>query len=455
MDPRKDKGIIWIILLIMIVGVSVSVAFEKKYTNRIYPRVTINGIAFGGKTPKDVEDYWLSQNKPFANMKFEFRYANNIATISGTDLDIGYDATLSANQAYAVGRSGYIGSDIIAKFAKKQVNLTPFFRWKTDILDDTLTKLAQHIDVPMQNALFHFANGKVAAFKASHDGKKVNMFEAKRRFVTALLAANGEKQTIIPIDVPVDILKPKITTDHVNGFGIKEMIGRGYSQFHGSLPGRIHNVALAASRLNGILIKPGETFSFNDAVGDISAATGYQSAYIIKEGKTVMGDGGGVCQVSTTFFRAALAAGLPILSRTAHDYRVHYYEEGGFKPGIDATVFGPSVDLVVKNDTPSYILIQTKMDAPNSNLTFELYGTSDGRIAQIFNQRLWDEIPPPPDLYQDDPTLTKGEIKQVDFSAWGAKASFQYKVTRKNEVLEDTTFTSNFKPWQAIYLRGV
>ena len=88
------------------------------------------------------------------------------------------------------------------------------------------------------------------------------------------------------------------------------------------------------------------------------------------------------------------------------------------------------------------------------SLTFELYGTSDGRSAQILNQIVYGEIPPPPDLYQDDPTLAPGQIKQVDFAAWGAKASFQYRVTRGNEVLQNQTFTSNFQPWQAVYLRG-
>jgi vancomycin resistance protein YoaR len=189
-------------------------------------------------------------------------------------------------------------------------------------------------------------------------------------------------------------------------------------------------------------------------VGDISAATGYQSAYIIKDGRTVLGDGGGVCQVSTTLFRAALAAGLPIIERHAHAYRVHYYEEGGFKPGLDATVYGPTYDLKFKNDTPTSILIQVKTDVANLSLTFDLYGTGDGRKAQISNQKLWDITPPPPDLYQDDPTLPKGTVKQVDFAAWGAKASFDYLVTRGTEVLESTTFVSNFRPWQAVYLKG-
>ncbi len=451
-------GELWGILILLFMSLAASSIFEKRFANRIYPNVTINGIPFGGKTPQEVEDFWLKANTPFATMKFEFQFENTIATISGSQLDIGYDATLSAKQAFLVGRSGHIGSDIVSKFLKKEVNLTPFFRFKTQTFDDFLATLVKRIDIPVQNALFSYKEGRVAAFKPSKDGRRINMLETRKRFAAALLAADTTNPpaggTLLHIALPVETIKPTVTTDQVNTFGIKELIGRGYSQFHGSIPGRIYNVALAASRLNGVLIKPGETLSFNNTVGEISAATGYQSAYIIKEGRTVLDDGGGVCQVSTTLFRAALNAGLPILTRTAHAYRVHYYEEGGFKPGIDATVFSPSVDLKIKNDTANYILIQTKTDKANMNLTFELYGTRDGRTAQILNHKVWGITPPPPDLYQDDPTLPKGTTKQVDFAAWGTKASFQYKVMRGKEILQDTTFTSDFRPWQAIYLRG-
>ena len=151
--------------------------------------------------------------------------------------------------------------------------------------------------------------------------------------------------------------------------------------------------------------------------------------------------------MSTTLFRAALNAGLPIVERRAHAYRVHYYEEGGFKPGLDATIYSPSVDFKFTNNTAQSILIQTKIDIDNLNLTFMLYGTSDGRKAEILNHKVWGESSPPAPLYQDDPTLPKGVVRQVDFSAWGANASFQYKVTRRGEILEDTTFTSNFRPW--------
>ena len=231
------------------------------------------------------------------------------------------------------------------------------------------------------------------------------------------------------------------------------MVGKGISYFRGSIPSRIHNIQLASLKMNGILIPPGETFSFNKTLGDVSQSTGYQEAYIIKEGRTILGDGGGVCQVSTTLFRAVLNAGLPILERHAHAYRVSYYEQNS-DVGLDATVFDPTADLKIKNDTLAHLLIQTQFDPKNSRLTFELYGTSDGRKITLSKSRIWDQTPPPPDLYQDDPTLPPGKVKQIDWKAWGAKVAFDYKVERNGEILQNRTFYSNYRPWQAIYLRG-
>ena len=235
--------------------------------------------------------------------------------------------------------------------------------------------------------------------------------------------------------------------------GIKELIGKGESTFHGSIASREHNVALTAAKLNGVLVAPGDVFSFNQTVGDISAATGFQAAYIIKDGRTILGDGGGVCQGSTTLFRAVLDAGLPILERQAHAYRVSYYEQNA-KPGFDATVYDPTADLKFKNDTPGHILIQTKVDLVKNYLRIEFYGTGDGRKVSIGNIRLWNQTPPPPDIYQDDPSLPAGTVKQVDWKAWGAKAAFDWKVVRNGEVLQEKTFFSNYRPWQAVYLKG-
>lgn len=428
--------------------------FERAYDGKIYPNVTINGQPFGGKTKNAVASYWNAKNTPFETAQFELVFEDKIATISGSDIGLGYDADLSATQAYLVGRSSGFFTNLYQKFFTKNINLEPYFRWKEDMTNSVVSNLSDQIDIPAEDALFRFEDNKVTQFRPSKDGRQLHVAATKSQLKAAFSEVASSSRQRISIPLSVGVLHPSVTTDTANTYGIKELIGRGYSEFSGSIPGRIHNVALASSRLNGVLIKPGETFSFVDALGDISAATGYQSAYIIKDGKTILGDGGGVCQVSSTLFRAAMDAGLPIVERHSHAYRVHYYEEGGFKPGIDATVFSPSVDLKIKNDTTSYILIQTKPDTKNLTLIFELYGTKDGRKAELLDHKVWGESPPPPPLYQEDPTLPKGVTRQVDWAAWGAKASFQYKVTRNGEVLQDTTFYSNFRPWQAVYLTG-
>jgi len=207
------------------------------------------------------------------------------------------------------------------------------------------------------------------------------------------------------------------------------------------------------SKFKGILVPPNEEVSFNNILGDVSSLTGYKAAYVIKDGKTVLGDGGGVCQVSTTLFRALLDAGLPITERRAHAYRVGYYEQG-FPPGLDATVYYPTTDLKFKNDTPAYILIQPTINLTDLSLVFEIYGTDDGRVATTTKPVITSQTAPPPDLYVDDPTLPLGTIKQIEHKAWGAKVIFDYKVTRGEETLIDQKFVSNYRAWQAVYLRG-
>lgn len=449
----NKRRLLLITISIVLLGIIASLSFENRYTNRIYPGVSVDGIPFGGKTREEIISYWQKHNEPFHTAEFELPFEGEVATLSGSLLDVGYDATLSATQAYLVGRSGYLLSDLFRKFIQP-TNLALSFHWEESVLDESLEALADKINIPVQDALFQFNEGRVTLFRPSREGRNLNIASSKKQFEKLLPSIPTKKQELFSVSLVVDTIHPSITTDQVNSFGIKELIGRGFSTFAGSIPGRVHNIVLAASRINGVLIKPGEVFSFNGGVGDISAATGYQSAYIIKDGRTVLGDGGGVCQVSTTLFRAALAAGLPIVERFAHAYRVHFYEDGGFKPGLDATVYSPNYDLKFKNDTQNYILIQAKPDIKKQTLTFELYGTSDGRTAQVTNHKVWDVKPAPPPLYQEDPTLPPGVTKQVDWAASGAKASFDYTVRRNGETLTEKTFFSNFRPWQAVYLQG-
>ncbi len=319
-------------------------------------------------------------------------------------------------------------------------------------IKDFAQNLAKTVNRPPEDAAFRFENNRVTLFRPSKDGLVLEEIRFVEEFEKALLALENE-ETQPEMVLPVSKTPAKIATGDVNSLGIKELIGRGTSLFYGSIPERIHNINLASLKISGTLVAPGEEFSFNQTLGDVSADTGFKQAYIIKEGRTVLGDGGGVCQVSTTLFRAILNAGLPITERHAHAYRVHYYEDD-LGPGFDATVFDPTADLKFKNNTSAHLLIQGSVNVKAKKLIFEIYGTSDGRVAEISKARVWDKVPPPPDLYQDDPTLPIGTIKQVDWAAWGAKTAFDYLVTRGSEVLEKKTFFSYYKPWQAVYLRG-
>lgn len=311
-----------------------------------------------------------------------------------------------------------------------------------------LMLIKQRIETEPKNAVFNFDQGKVIEFSPEVNGVAIEERIFKENLTKTIMLADRTD-----LEIPVKITEPKVKTGDINNLGIKTLVGVGTSKFHGSIPNRIHNLTLASARLNGALVAPGETFSLGQTIGDVSKATGYLEAYVISEGRTVLGDGGGVCQVSTTLFRAILNAGLPIVERKAHAYRVHYYEED-LGPGYDATVFFPSADLKFTNDTPGYLLIQTKVDAKNFSMRYEIYGTPDGRVATISPAKIYSQTPPLPTIYQDDPTLPIGTTKQVDWSAWGAKVSFDYKVTRSGEVLQDRTFYSTYQPWAAIYLKG-
>lgn len=321
-------------------------------------------------------------------------------------------------------------------------------------LTNEVKLISSKINRPPQDSVFVINGGKVSEFKPSRNGLVVKELDLKSKLVDAINQLATIKDTTIVLQIPTVVTEPKIKNEDVNNLGISTLLGRGVSYFKGSIPNRVHNIELAQSKFTGILIRPDETLSFNSILGDVSSLTGYKSAYVIQDGKTVLGDGGGVCQVSTTLFRAALNAGLQIAERRAHSYRVGYYEQQS-QPGFDATIYYPTTDFKFKNNTGKHILIQPILNKSNSSLTFEIYGTDDGRRVEISKAVVSNVVNPEEDLYIDDATLNPGEIKQVEYRANGARVSFTYKVTRNGEVLSDNKFISVYKPWRAVFLRGI
>jgi len=262
------------------------------------------------------------------------------------------------------------------------------------------------------------------------------------------------------IALQFDTLTPAVTNETTGEeLGITELVHEEISYFYGSDDARVQNIRTASAQFHGLLIPPGATFSMADALGNISLENGYAEALIIYGGQTIQGVGGGVCQVSTTLFRAAFFAGFPIPERHAHAYRVSYYEmrrDGSKDPnlaGLDATVYVPIVDMKFINDTGHWLLMETYMGQYYS-LTWKFYGTDDGRTVDWQTTGPTNVIPAPDPLYRENPDLKEGQIKQVDYAAEGADISVTRTVYINNQVHFSDSFYTRFRPWQAIFEYG-
>jgi vancomycin resistance protein YoaR len=229
-------------------------------------------------------------------------------------------------------------------------------------------QLADEVDRPPVNARLNFADGKLSIVGESQDGLVVDRSTAVSELAKA--AKNREVAQVKVVAKPAEIRQETLPK-----LGINTLIGSATTTFAGSPVNRTYNIGVGASKFNGILIKPGEEFSFNDVLGDVGPETGYREELVIKENKTVPEYGGGLCQVSTTMFRAAMAAGLPITARSNHAYAVHYYAP----IGMDATIYPPYPDMKFVNNTKGYILVQTSQ--VGTSLTYQFFGTDDGRKA--------------------------------------------------------------------------
>lgn len=184
---------------------------------------------------------------------------------------------------------------------------------------------------------------------------------------------------VMVVDVPA-----AITTESLEELAFNGVISEFTTHFDVNDKNRTSNLQTAAQKLDKAVLKPGETFSFNDTIGPRSAETGYKDAYVILNNEYVQGIGGGICQVSSTLYSAAVLANLTIEERSPHAVAVAY-----IPLGQDATVNYPNLDLKIRNDTPSLVYVRTEVKA--GSLTVRLYGKKTEQKVR-FEQQIDREI---------------------------------------------------------------
>ncbi len=249
------------------------------------------------------------------------------------------------------------------------LNRTEFAKFVTSELNPLVVIKKRSVNISKD------ADGGVTFDGLAVDGRSIDI-DALYELVT--MALEGDIREIV---IPYQAQPAEVTISaDLQELGITELIGASAMRYTGSPTNRQHNISISAKYLTGQLIAPGEEWSFLERVGPITSRAGYRKELVIKGGDVIPEIGGGVCQVSTTFFRTILDAGLPIVAQRPHSLKVRYY----YPPGLDATIYTGSVDLKFRNNTGKYILIQSVVEGEDDpQLTVNFYGTNDGRTAEM------------------------------------------------------------------------
>lgn len=286
---------------------------------------------------------------------------------------------------------------------------------------------------------------KVVSVEESVDGVKLNAPKLADAVEQAFFNRSGS------VTAPVDVTSPEIDSKNLNALGITTLLGSGQSNYSGSSDGRSTNVAVGAGLLNGTLVPPLGVFSFNNAIGVIDEEKGFVEAQVIDGEKIGKDIGGGICQVSTTVFRAAFLAGLPITEWWPHRFRIGFYELDGWEPGLDASILQPTddpatwADFKFENPSDSWMLVESWTDGVN--VWVNIYGEDLGYDVEVTGPT-WGEksqMLAPQEVVDDE--LDPGTVQLSQAAGIGEELN-QYRVVRdrSGNLLWERSFYTKYFP---------
>jgi vancomycin resistance protein YoaR len=309
-------------------------------------------------------------------------------------------------------------------------------------IQDRLERVANAFDQPARQARYVRSQGQLVV-KPEARGWKLDLRTAQSLLGEEILRPDSSE-----VILPVIGDEPRIAEQSLPKLEGLTLISEATTTYYGSSRERMINVATATGKLDGYVVPAGGEFNFNEAVGPIELENGFAEALVISAGRTVKGVGGGVCQASTTAFRALYKAGLPVLERNQHAYRVHWYDP---LIGLDAAVYQPSLNMRMQNDTVGPLLIRT--ETLPGRTTVRVYGQPSDRKVVISNASILSRTPHPPPAFEFDRTLPPGARKQVDWAEDGFRVRVTRTVTDAKGSKTDVT-ASDYRAWRAVYAVG-
>ncbi|HDR4902234.1 VanW family protein [Bacillus cereus] len=365
-------------ILLCVGGVS-GYQYVSKLNNQLdttaLPNTTFEGISLDGKNKKDIQAIINQKITELDQKSLTYIFQNDKQTYTWKDLGINYKEKDIIDKIFKEQEGNTMNRYKMRKQAENgelkrnykltpQLNTTTYESFMKDKYNETLKN-------PVNAELS--IEGTTVNISQSQNGEKID--KGKLTDLTKQAITSGTSD----ITLPVTLLKPERSTEDIQKMGIKEVIAEYSTPMAGRNGNQSFNVNKSANTLSGVIVAPDETFSFNGRVGVTDAAHGYKSAAVYSQGKVIQSAGGGVCQVSSTLYSAALRADLGIVSRSNHSMPVNY-----LPLGQDAAVADYGPDLKFKNNTGNHIYIQAFSNG--GSITTRIFGTNTGKNVEVSSQ---------------------------------------------------------------------
>lgn len=423
-------------------SLGVAVAFE--------PETVISGVSvldcdLSGLNRAAGEDRLLRLEKEIIQATpLVLRYRDRIWRLQPANIGLVIDREKVMDEAVRVGRRG----SILRRWGEwkrawnEGVQVPVFVKMDEARLENELKSIAAEVTVPPRDAYLKINPYETVEVVPSQDGMAVDIEKVYRDVQEVF-----RKQEATP-EIKLALVKagPRKTTQDVLDMGVNALLASYTTTFDAGDAGRSYNIGVAAGALDGVLIPPGETFSFNEMVGPRSSEYGYMNAKVIINNEFVDGLGGGVCQVSSTLYNTVLLANLEILERSSHSLPVFYVP-----PGRDATVTFEHIDFRFRNSSPRYIYLKTLVKP--GRITVKIYGNSNSRREVTIRTRVVETIPFK-ETYQEDPSLMQGETRTKRQGISGMRVTAERVVLDNGIYKVENLPASFYRPVDQIILAG-
>ncbi len=475
----------------ILVGILSTVfALINRDNETIFSGISIQGIDVSNLTIDEAKRKVSSIIGNHISEEISLQHNDFQTVILPEQFGVSFDVDSAVEQAYSIGKSDSLikNNYTILSLLLKNYNISPSINYDEDLLNSLIDSINAQLPDRVVNSGYSI-DGTNLIITSGKDGILISSSDLKDEILSFLNDISSKNETInipvnnvgaepinldaiykdifkLPVDasyttnpyvvypssngldfaismeeakaiisnqqdeytIPLKITYPNVTTNQIGNEPFPDLLSQFSTSFTSSGYNRSNNIILSSAKLNGLVLMPGEEFSYNQAVGQRTRAAGFREAGAFSNGKVVQEVGGGICQVSSTLYNAVLYANLEIVERTNH-----YFNPGYVKAGLDATVSWGGPDFRFRNNRNYPIRIVT--DTSGKKLKVYIYGLkTDDDCTVVLDPRYISSVPYKT-TYQNDASLATGETRVVSSGSNGCKTATYKYVYDKNGTL--------------------